>query len=162
MNILIDTCTWLKLDKLTNLNLISIDLIYNSAEIMVTPDVASELEYYNCNSWRKEKTLFLPIKNDKIYEEAIVYNFDKADASILSNGSKDFTSIIITEDRNLIQFAKIYKFVVQQLIDFFRFLVELNIITKNLLSKINKILRDIKNITVKKERQIKNWLAETR
>lgn len=127
---------------------------------MITHDIASELEYFKCYTWKKDKTIILPIKNRAIYDEAIAFNFDKADASILSNGSKEFNPVIITEDRAIIQFAQIYHFSTHQLIDFLRFLTYTTTISKNLLFQINKTLRTLKNTTLKKEKEIKEWLAE--
>ncbi len=47
-----------------------------------------------------------------------------------------------------------------QLVEFFLILTAQNIISKNQLLKINKTLRDLENISLKKAKTIKKWMKE--
>ena len=56
--ILLDTGTWMKLDKLMKLNIISkkfIDNLYQIMDIVITPEIAQELIYHNVISYQKNK-----------------------------------------------------------------------------------------------------------
>ena len=162
MDLIIDTCSWFKLQALEFDHLFSIKTLYDFADVNITHDVLSELEYYSCAIWIKERSKIIPVKDKKIYDEATSLDFDAADASVLSNGSKDTNTLIISEDGPLLEYAQIYNFSAIQLIDFFKILVEGKKQSKNDLYKMNRYFREMKNITLKKEREIKQWLADYR
>jgi predicted nucleic acid-binding protein len=154
MILIIDTGTWLKLDVLKADNMFDAEQLYNWAEIIVTHHVLKELEYYNCKSFQKEKTKITPIENITIFQDLIKSNFDEADASILSLGKKSPKISIISEDGALLEYARVHHFYAIQLIDLFRSLTEINLITNRLLYHLTKTLRQLKNITKKKEKRI--------
>ncbi len=160
MDILIDTCSWLKIDSLIDEHLFSAKILYDFASINITHDVVTELEHYHAKSWIKEKTKIIPIKDKRIFDEAIVLEFDTADASILSNGSKDASWVIVSEDHLLLECAQLYNLKAMQLIDLMKVLVNQEVISKNILFKINRFCRKARNITEKREKQVKQWLQE--
>ena len=162
MDLFIDTCSWLKLDALSKNNLFLIENLYDFGDINITHDILFELDHFNCNVWIKERSKIIPVKNKQVFDEAITLDFDKADASLLSNGSKELATLIISEDNLVLRFARMYQFAAIQLIDLIRILVQQNILSKNELYKINRYLREMRNITLKKEKEIKQWLAEYR
>ena len=102
MELLIDTCSWLKLARLQNKNIFNVENLYNWAEIQITYDVQKELNYWRCSVWKKEATQIIPIKDEKIFNEIKNFGYDEADASILSNGCKEPDSFILSEDRALL------------------------------------------------------------
>ncbi|TFF97386.1 MAG: hypothetical protein EU547_04470, partial [Promethearchaeota archaeon] len=106
MILLIDTCTWFKLELLKEDNLFETSKIYDWAEIAVTHQVLKELEYYKCESIIKEKTKINPIENRQIYNQSSSLNFDEADASILSFGKKSKNHILVSEDGALLEYAR--------------------------------------------------------
>lgn len=159
MELLIDTCTWLKLERIQDL--FDVKTLHEHASLAITHEVATELEQYRCQSWKREENAIYPIGDKDIYEDAISLDFDIADASLLSNCSTSINKCLITEDRALIKFAVMYKFNALQLIDLFRVLCGDARITKNHLFKLNRKLRELRNITTRKEKEIKSWLAET-
>ncbi|MHA1732674.1 MAG: hypothetical protein ACTSU5_12085 [Promethearchaeota archaeon] len=161
MNLLVDTCTWLKIDKLQSRNKYDHRDFYSLATLHVTHDVVDELIHYGCNSWKREKTRAIPIGNEAIFREALDLNFDTADASILSNGTKDDNLVIVSEDRALLKFAEMYKFSAVQLIDLFRLFTPEHF-SKRDLYNLTKALRELRNITKKKEKEMKTWLARYR
>jgi len=161
MKLLIDTITWTKLARLQNLDAFSSVQLYAWAEIQITHKVQEELEYRRNTIWIKEKTQILPIKTARIYQDALDLDFDEADASILSNGSKEPDYFIVSEDRDLLRVACSYQFSAVQLIDLFRILTALEHITRRDLYNLAKILRELRNITEKKQKEIKSWLNET-
>ncbi|MHA1301337.1 MAG: hypothetical protein ACTSO9_18090 [Candidatus Helarchaeota archaeon] len=154
MNLLIDTCTWLKLDILKEDRIFEPDKIYNWANIGISHQVLKEIEHFNCKSFKKEKTQINPIQNEEIYKKALKLEFDEADASILSFGKKTGDSIIISEDGTLLEYARINKFYALQLIDLFLLFTSMNFMKPRDLYHITKYLRKLKNITKKKEKEI--------
>ncbi|HME53498.1 MAG TPA: hypothetical protein VKM55_14835 [Candidatus Lokiarchaeia archaeon] len=162
MNLFIDTCSWFKLQALDQNKLFSIKTLYDVADVNITHDVLSELEYYDCTIWIRERSKIVPVKDKKVFDDASSLDFDAADASILSNGSKDANTLIISEDGPLLEYAQICNFSAIQLVDFFRILVEGKKQSKNDLYKMNRYFREQKNITRRKENEIKQWLAEYR
>ncbi len=158
VNLLIDTCTWLKLDKLEEESLFKLDKLYSNFAIFITHDAERELKYYNCKSYNKSRTTILPIHDNTIYQKAIELEYDEADASILSQGDKNGEMTIVSEDRMLLLFARMYGFSSVQLIDLFKILTEMNLLKNNELYRINKELRRLKNITKTRFNEIKKWL----
>ncbi|MHA1695479.1 MAG: hypothetical protein ACTSUG_09470 [Candidatus Helarchaeota archaeon] len=154
MILLIDTCTWLKLEVLKEDNLFEPSKIYDWAEIAVTHQVLKELEYYKCKSIIKEKTKINPIENRQIYNKSLRLNFDEADASILSFGRKSKNHIIVSEDGALLEYARINNFRAIQLIDLFRIFFQKDKIKSRELYHLVNNLRKRKNITEKKKRDI--------
>lgn len=158
MKLMIDTCSWFKLERLSRLGLFDANNLYKWAEIQITHDVEKELDYWQCSVWKKERTQILPVKNEKIFNEAILLGYDIADASILSNGSKDPDFFIVSEDRAMIKYLRLYRFSSIQIIDLFRILTRLNFISRTELYRLAKYLRINRNITKRKLKSIKKWL----
>jgi len=152
---MIDTCSWLKLDRLQSSDLFDVNDLYQWAEIQITHDVENELEYWRCLVWKKEKTQILPIKNEQIFKEAILMGYDDADASILSNGHSDPDFFLITEDRAVIKYSRLYHFSTIQLCDLFRIFTMMNLINRTEMYRLAKYLRDFRNITKKKLKSLK-------
>ncbi|MCF2141069.1 MAG: hypothetical protein K9W44_13505 [Candidatus Lokiarchaeota archaeon] len=158
MKIFIDTFSWAKIDLLISESLFDFDPIYDTFEVCITHFVSEELNHRGLSSCISSKLSILPVKNKRIYEDAISQGFDKADASILSYGTKNDDVAIVTEDRPLLLLGMSYKFAIMQLIDFCRLLNAMELITKRELYRINQKLRILENITKKKEKEIKLYL----
>ncbi|MBD3227830.1 MAG: hypothetical protein GF329_06550 [Candidatus Lokiarchaeota archaeon] len=154
MKLLIDTCTWLKLEMLNEDKLFDPLKIYDWTEIEITHQVLKELEYYDCKSIKKEKTKINPIENKWIYKDALSLNFDEADASILSFGRKSKSYIMVSEDGALLEYARINNFTALQLIDLFRICFQKGLIESRKLYHLVKYLRKKKNITKRKRKEI--------
>ncbi len=161
MILLIDTITWTKLSRLQKMEVFSSKSLYEWAEIQITHKVQEELEYRRNNIWIKENTQILPIKRTNIFQDALNLHFDEADSSILSNGSKEPDYFIVSEDRDLLRVARSYQFTAIQLIDLFRIFTAQNLISRRDLYNLAKILRELRNITEKKHKELKSWLSGT-
>ncbi|MHA1651027.1 MAG: hypothetical protein ACTSYB_12600 [Candidatus Helarchaeota archaeon] len=154
MILLIDTCTWFKLDLLTEENLFNSENLYELAEIEITHQVLKELEHFGSSSFQKERTKINPIRNQKIFNDVLELGFDEADASILSFGSKTKNFILVSEDNALLEYARVHGYFAIQLIDLFRLFTQKKIIKPRKLYHLTKKLRELKNITKKKEKEI--------
>ena len=154
--IIIDTGTWMKFDKLLKTKSINKNFIknlYTIGKITITPEIEEELIYFNIASWNKSKTHILPILKQVEYLRAINDGFDKADASIFGIiHSVDY--IVISEDRPLVDYGKIYKYDFLPFIEFLVSLLEANMITKNQLYKLNKKLYELRNVSKIKSKRI--------
>jgi len=158
MQLLIDTCTWIKLDRLRTLKAFSPDQLYLWGEVQITHEVLAEIDHFRVKSCIREDTTILPIGDRQVYSDATSAKLDAADASILSNGTRIHDKIIISEDAGLLDFARVYRLTAVQLVDFFQFLTEADYITRRELYRYTRILRDLKNITKKRQKEIKSWL----
>ena len=147
MKIFIDTYSWSKIDLLVNSSNFDINCLYKEFDLCITHDVMKEIQHREIKSCQIPNLHINPIKNKRIYDDAITQKFDKADASILSNGSRNGDTIIVSEDLPLLELGKSYKFECIQLIDYCRILTNLNLLTKKNLYQINKELRRLENIT---------------
>jgi len=134
--------------------------LYAWATIQITREVEDELIHFGCQSWIKNKTHIVPIRDEKIYKDAIESGFDPADASILSLGVKDnFESFIISEDRPLLDYARMVGFVAGLLVDFFRVCDAMDWMTHRELYQLAKALYQLTNISKKKYKGILAWRA---
>ncbi len=158
MQFLIDTCTWIKLDKLQELKEFSSAQLYLWGEVQITHEVLKEIDHFHVQSCVREETTILPIENKQIYDEATAAQLDVADASLLSNGSRTPDKIIISEDSGLLDFARLYRLTALQLIDLFQFFTEGDYVTRRELYQHSRTLRDLKNITKKRQKEIKTWI----
>ncbi|HME53543.1 MAG TPA: hypothetical protein VKM55_15060 [Candidatus Lokiarchaeia archaeon] len=159
MKLFIDTGTWLKLDVLSDLTLFEPNSLYDWADIFTTHQVDEELRHFNNRSINRSLTGILPVKNKKIYDEAVAVGFDLADASIISHGETDNPDVlIISEDRPLLKYAKMYRFYIIQLIDLFQVLAKQEHVSYNELYGLTREMQRLRNITRKKQEEIKNWL----
>ncbi len=158
MKLLIDTCTWMKLDVLKDARIFSPDLLYKWADVQIPHEVLEEIDHFRVTSCLREKTTILPVGNERLYRDAQDAGLDPADASLLSNGSTSPDTIIVTEDPGLIDFACLHKIMAMELVDFFQRLTELEYMTKRDFYNRAKALRDLKNITKKRNKQVKTWL----
>nr|MDO8088805.1 hypothetical protein [Candidatus Sigynarchaeum springense] len=158
MKFFVDTFSWKKIDILQESGLVDIDSVYARVKICITHAVLGEIKHFQLKSCQVEKTEILPPRSNKIYEAALALQFDDADASMLSHGFDDDDTYIISEDRPLLTYGKIFGIKIVQLVDFMQVLTVLNAISKNSLYQVNKKLRELKNISKKKEDTVKEWL----
>jgi len=158
MQFLIDTCTWIKLDKLQKLKEFSTSQLYLWGEVQITHEVLKEINHFRVLSCIRKDTTILPIGNRQIYDDATSTQLDEADASLLSNGARTQDKIIISEDPGLLNFARLYRITALQLIDLFQFFTEGDYLTRRELYRHTRTLRDLKNITKKRQKEIKSWL----
>jgi hypothetical protein len=111
--------------------------------------------------WTKNCTSILPIKNKKIYDDAIEVGFDPADSSIISYGEPDNPdALIISEDRPLLKYTKMYRFFIMQLVDLFQVFTKRGRISSNGLYQLAREMQRLRNITRKKRGEINGWLKE--
>lgn len=160
LNVIIDTCSWFKLDLLDNMRLIKIDDLYDWINIEITHEVLKEIEHYAIKSFKKNETTIIPIQNKSIYHDALNCNLEPADASILSNGSRKNEVLIVSDDQELLEFAHTYHFTAIHIVDLFLLLTEIDFLSKRSLYRIAKELRNMKNISKKKHKEIHDWLLK--
>lgn len=158
MKVFIDTFSWAKLDLLHEKSLLETELIYKYFEVCITHDLLDEINHRGIKSCNVMKIHVLPRGNERIFEDTRSQGFDKADASIFSNYQRNEDSFIVTEDKPLIQLGINYRFNIIQLIDFCKILNAMRLITNNRLFQINRELRELKNISKHKEKEIKTHL----
>ena len=158
MNLLIDTFSWKKFDILNGQKLLDYTELYQKLKLFITHEVAVELKHFQFLSYQEEQVTIIPISNQRIYADAIDLRFDPADASVLSNGSREGNLIIVSEDRPLLQLAMSYAFVAIQVADLFVILVKLGFLKRNLAFKMIQSLRSLKNISDRKFTALKTKL----
>ncbi|MHA1132399.1 MAG: hypothetical protein ACTSQI_05425 [Candidatus Helarchaeota archaeon] len=157
--IFLDTCTWLKLELLERTKQFSTSLLFSSSSIAITHKIREELEHFSIPQEKINKTIIYPIGDKAIYKHALDLGLDEADASLLSNGKiKEDQLYLISEDRAVLSFGRMFKMEIMQLIDLFQNLTTQNILDKTKLYNMVKFLRNQKNITEKKKNTILNWL----
>ncbi len=159
MKLLIDTCTWMKLDVMKESHIFSPEVLYEWTDVQIPHEVLEEIDNFRVISCVREKTTILPIGIERIYRDALDVGLDPADASLLSNGSTSPDTIIVSEDQGLIDFARLHKVMAMELVDFFQRMTELEYITKRNLYNQVKSLRELRNITKKRHKDIKTWLT---
>ncbi|NMC05815.1 MAG: hypothetical protein GYA24_11415 [Candidatus Lokiarchaeota archaeon] len=161
MRLFIDTGTWLKLDALGMLTLFDAKNLYEWSEVCITHQVDEELRHFESKSIDRTRTSILPIKNKKIYDDAIAVGFDSADSSIISHGEPDSpTTLLISEDRPLLKYTKMYRFSIMQLVDLFQVFTRGGHISSKELYQLAREMQRLRNITRKKQDEIKDWLKE--
>ncbi len=161
MILLIDTGTWLKLDLLKERKLFDPAKLYEWATIKITHEVEEELNHFKCNSWERTKTHIVPVEDLRIYKDALDSKFDAADASILSLGKRDdMDSFIISEDRPLLDYARMTGLIIGLLADFFQLCDAMDWLSHRELYHLVKALYGLKNISKKKAKHILDWRAK--
>jgi rRNA-processing protein FCF1 len=160
MKFFVDTFSWKKIDILKELSLIDMDRAYDSLKICITHPVLTEISHFNLKSCILEKTQILPHQDNKLYRDALILGFDEADASLISCSNDEEEVYIVSEDRPLLTFGRSFGIKMVQLVDFMQVLTTLKVISKNNLYQINRKLREVKNISKRKEKSIKDWLKD--
>ncbi len=158
MHVLIDTFSWKKLDILEEDEQIGTGTILDQFNVCITHAVFEEINHFKIKLHYPRKVSIIPYKNHKVCEDARLFGFDEADASIASACVELEDSMIVSEDRPLLAFGKGYGLKIVQLIDFFRIMTMSGIISRNDLYRANRKLREMKNISKIKEKSIKEWL----
>jgi hypothetical protein len=148
IKIFIDTGTWIKLDKLLAKNIINdkfITGLYKLVEIHITPQIEKEVLHFSLKSWQKERTYIIPITDQTKYERAIEDGFDEADSSLF--GIPDIAHyIVVTEDRPLLEYGRLYHLNFVFFVEFLARLLENDLIASRELYYLNKELYLLKNI----------------
>ena len=157
MRIIIDTGTWLKLDKLLKQKVIQKEFIqdlYNLADIIITHEIETELLHFSVISYIKERTIILPISKQKAYQRTIDDGFDAADASIFGIIDSD-SYFILSENRPLISYGKMHRMNFLFFAEFLSKLLESDLISKNELYFLNKTLYELRNVPKKMFQRIR-------
>ncbi|MFX0098967.1 MAG: hypothetical protein ACFFCS_05255 [Candidatus Hodarchaeota archaeon] len=161
ITIIIDTGTWLKLDFLSSKKLFSPERLYSLSNVVTTHQVEEEITHYKCESYNKKKTSLLPVGDEGIYKEALSLDFDDADASIASIGKrKSKSTIIVTEDRPLLDYLELNEITAIQLAELLQIYTRLGEIEGQEFYRLTKKLQQLRNITKRKMRDLLNWKAE--
>ncbi|TFG17460.1 MAG: hypothetical protein EU530_10580 [Promethearchaeota archaeon] len=145
--LIIDTGTWTKLDTLEVDGVISkefIELLYEHFDVIITPEIETEMQYYNVSSWIKNKTFVIPVEDIEAKKKVERDGFDEADASIFGIDTRD--CIILSEDRPLIKYGSISLMNFMFFAEFLVLLFESSLVSKNNLYNLNKHLYSIRNI----------------
>ena len=161
-NILIDTGTWMKLEKLIQLDFITpqfISILYEFGKLIITTDIELELNRHNVSSWKKLKTYIIPVENPSLKIRAMEDGFDEADASIFGL-SQLHEIIVITEDRPLLKYGKLNGFNFIHFADLLVIFAKNQLLSKNNLYRFSKQLFAMRNIGKKRFKKYKN-LAQT-
>lgn len=151
----IDTFSWYKLITLYEEPWRPlITEIIKTGDFFITHEVKKELEYRfsNYNDLIELVTIFPRLKIDfHWYDQK---GFDPADASLIEYCKKGY--IIITEDQPMLAEGITEKQNIIQLADYFGLLLLLHFLSKKEYFHLIKKLRDMKNITKKKEKNLLN------
>lgn len=157
---LVDTFSWSKLFRLRESGWeILLETILKETTIMITHEVKKEIEY-RAPSHKDilEKVTILP-KIDIDYPHYERMGFDPADASLFEYQAHK-NLLIISEDHPMLALGSVNKTDIIQLADFFSILNSVGILSNNDLHKLLVILRDMKNISKRKFKYIKDKLKE--
>jgi len=157
--IIIDTGTWMKLQKLLELKFIKpsfISILYDFGKISITPEILLELNRHKVSSWDSNRTFVIPVENLSMKAKVMEDGFDEADASIF--GLPQFNEmVIITEDRPLLKYSKIFGLNFVHFADFLTILAKNNFISKNNLYRLIKNLYNLRNIGKKRFKYYKKF-----
>ena len=160
--IIIDTGTWMKLQKLLELKFIKpsfISILYDFGKISITPEILLELDRHKVSSWNKKRTFVIPVEKLSMKAKVMEDGFDEADASIF--GLSQITEmVVITEDRPLLKYGKIYGLNFVHFADFLTILAKNNILSKNNLYRFIKNLYDLRNIGKKRFKYYKKFVQK--
>jgi hypothetical protein len=150
MNVIIDTCSWLKIRYLDQEDLLDLKPILYSCELWMTHELHKELIYHLGDYLNY--TMF-SIKNVKIdrLKEFTDKSLDDADLSIIKFCRDNPNTIAISDDGLALKILKMFKIKSFQLSEFIFFLVKEDLISKKLAIKSIKSLRNWKNIKEKKK-----------
>lgn len=157
ISVIIDTFSWKKLDIIEKQVKI-LNLLYNAVNICVTHEILKEIKHFRLTSCEISRVHILPTKSNRIYQDSKTLGFDEADASLISNITKNEEYIGVTEDQSLLSLGTRNGCNIMQLLDLFQFFTAQGKLPKNTLYKITQELRNLKNITKKKEKYMKEWL----
>ena len=150
-----DTYSWTKLlilEKLGWSELIEDILINNS--ILMTHEVKKELlHWYPTKQNIFDKATLLPAINID-YKKYFEQNFDPADASLIEYNILE-QYLVVTEDHPMLALSTLNKRDYIQLADLFYLLNQNAQISNNDLHKLIRKLRQMKNITLRKQKQLK-------
>lgn len=150
----IDTFSWGKLIFLKNDKFRTLIMeIIEKGNFFMTQEVKTEFEYRFANEidLLKYITIFPQIEIDFTYYNDL--GFDPADASLLEY-SKDGDNIIITEDQLMLDESIANKRNIIQLADYFGLLFEAKFLDGREFYHIVKLLRNLRNISKKKEKEL--------
>lgn len=152
---ILDTYSWTKLLKLEKLGWTKlINNILNNNTILLTHEVKKELQHwYPMRQNMLDRTTLLPIINID-YEEYHKQNFDPADASLIEYNIRE-QFLVVTEDHPMLALSTVNNLDFIQLADLFYLLNQVNQISNNDFHKLIRILREMKNITLRKQKQLK-------
>ncbi len=159
--LLIDTGTWIKIERLLQDNIISIqfmDNLYDVFEITITPEIEFELNRYKIHIWQKSRTYVVPVQDLETKNRVLADGFDEADASTFGFNNEDL--IVLSEDRPLIKYGRVFNNKFLFFADFLLLLYENGLISKRNLYNLNKHLFSIRNINKKLFKDIKIWTHE--
>ncbi len=152
---ILDTYSWTKLLRLEKLGWTKLieDILVNNS-ILMTHEVKKELlHWYPRIQDKLDRTTLLPVI-DIDYEKYLEQNFDPADASLIEYNTLE-QYLVVTEDHPMLALSTVDKRDFIQLADLFYLLNQINQLSNNDLHKLIRMLREMKNITLRKQKQLR-------
>jgi len=153
MKLILDTCSWLKVQKLDNEKTITLKNLLYETDLWLTHELQTELKYYLSN--------YLDFQNFSIQKVSIQKlsdftekELDPADLSLIEFGKQNPNCIVICDDGATLQVLDIFNVKCFQLSEFIFFLVKNDIVKKNKAIKSVKKLREWKNIRENKKKYL--------
>ena len=153
MKLILDTCSWLKVQKLDHEKIITLKNLLYKTDLWVTHELQTELRYYlsdyldfQCFSIQKVSIQKLSNFTEK--------ELDPADLSLIEFGRQNPNCIVICDDGATLQVLDIFNIKCFQLSEFIFFLVRNDLLKKNNAIRSVKKLREWKNIRENKKRII--------
>ena len=153
MKLIVDTCSWLKVQKLDNEKIIRLKNLLYEADLWLTHELQTELRYYLSD--------YLDFKNFSIQKVSIQKlsaftekELDLADLSIIQFGRQNPNCIVISDDGAALNVLDIFKIKCFQISEFIFFLVKNDLLKKNQAIRSVKKLRTWKNIREKKKKKL--------
>ncbi|MHA1729117.1 MAG: hypothetical protein ACTSWY_10335 [Promethearchaeota archaeon] len=159
--LIIDTCSWLKIQELEEKKVLNIKILIYESDLWATHELIKEYHHFLDNYLDFKKFSILSIEIDKL-KGFIEEDLDDADLSIIEFGRENPDTIIITDDGPELTVSSLYNLKSFQLSEFLLFLLKNDILKKNEAIRSIKKLLSWKNIKKKKKKKLLKLINLTR
>jgi hypothetical protein len=151
--IIIDTCSWIKIQLLEEKNIISLKELLYESDLWATHELIEEYRYHLPNFLDINKFSIKSVKI-KTLQEYTEHELDPADLSIIEFSRENPNVIAVSDDKPELTVLSIFKVQSYQLSEFLLILVQNSIFKKNNIIKAIKQLREWRNIRERKMKKL--------
>ncbi len=168
MKYIIDTGSWLKFDKIISTKVFEkmerrtgafLPAFYawlkkEGIQLAITHAVKDELQYFHSTSYWEKQLLILPVGDKAIFDQAKNLGLDQANAEVASNGPG---FALVSEDKDLLEFAILKGFTALQLIDLLCIFTWMGFFLRDEFYNVLQEFVRLRLITKRKAESIESW-----
>ena len=144
--LVIDTCSWLKIRRLEKERVLYLMELLKEADLHATHELVKEYRHYLKDYLDLDIFTIIPVRSEPFYD-LTTKALDEADLSIIALARGKENAVVICDDGAQLEILHFFHVKAFKVSEYMLWLVENDIVSKNVANRVVKKLREWRNIS---------------